>query len=247
MNHYQPKVDLASGRIVGVETLVRWRHPEDGIVYPDQFIDVAEENGLINDLTRNVLVNALCDGSSWENKGVPVHLAVNVSMDNLTALEFPDFVACAIEVTGFPVTRLMLEVTESRLMRDPLAALDILTRLRLKRVGLSIDDFGTGHSSLAQLRDIPFTELKVDSSFVHGACRDASLQAILCASLRMAGQLNMRAVGEGVEDRDDWDFLQATGCQLAQGWFIGKPMPAEQLPAWVADWEQRRVALVGER
>lgn len=246
LNHYQPKVDLASGRVVGVETLVRWRHREDGIVYPDQFIGAAEENGLIHDLTRRVLINALCDGSDWETDGVPMHVAVNVSMDNLTALEFPDFVARAVEVTGFPVTRLILEVTESRLMRDPLAALDILTRLRLKRAGLSIDDFGTGHSSLVQLRDIPFTELKVDGSFVHGACRDASLQAILKASLAMARQLNMCAVGEGVEDRDDWDFLRTSGCQLAQGWFIGKPMPAEQLPGWIADWELRRPELVGE-
>jgi EAL domain-containing protein (putative c-di-GMP-specific phosphodiesterase class I) len=125
-------------------------------------------------------------------------------------------------------------------MKDPLVALDILTRLRLKRISLSIDDFGTGHSSLAQLRDLPFEELKVDRGFVHGACRDASRKAILQASLSMARQLRMKSVGEGVEDREDWDYLRAAGCDLAQGYFIAKPMSAEALPTWINAWRAHR-------
>jgi len=237
VNYYQPKVDIASGAVTGVETLVRWRHPEDKLVFPDQFIATAEEHGLIDDLTRVVLTNALHQARIWQDAGLHLRVAVNVSMDNLGSLEFPDFVARAAAKAGVSPTSLVLEVTESRLMKDPLAALDILTRLRLKHIGLSIDDFGTGHSSLAQLRDIPFDELKVDRGFVHGACRDASLRAIFEASLGMARQLGMKTVAEGVEDQEDWDFLRAAGCDMAQGYFIAKPMPAADLAGWIAQWE----------
>lgn len=239
VNYYQPKVDITSGAITGVETLVRWHHPEDDIVLPDQFIATAEEHGLIDELTRTVLASALRQARLWQDAGLHLHVAVNVSMNNLGSLEFPDFVARAALNAGVQPASLVLEVTESRLMKNPLAALDILTRLRLKRIGLSIDDFGTGHSSLAQLRDIPFDELKIDRSFVHGAWRDSSLRAIFDASLGMAKQLGMKTVAEGVEDRDDWDFLRATGCDMAQGYFIARPMPAADLPAWIQTWETR--------
>ncbi|NMG56235.1 GGDEF/EAL domain-containing response regulator [Aromatoleum aromaticum] len=240
VNHYQPKVDLASGAVAGFETLVRWRHPEDGLIFPDQFIPLAEESSLINDLTRSVLRAALCHARKWRDDGFPLQVAVNVSMDNLVSLDFPDFVECALDEAGIPASGLLLEVTESRLMKNRLAPLEVLARLRLKRIGLSIDDFGTGHSSLAQLRDIPFSELKVDRGFVHGAWRNASLRAIVEASLRMARQLGMKTVAEGVEDREDWDFLRNSGCELAQGWFISKALPSEQIPDWLAAWEVRR-------
>ena len=239
VNYYQPKVDLVTGAVTGVETLVRWLHPEDGLVFPDQFIGTAEETGLIDDLTRTVLTGALRQASAWQDAGLNLQVAVNVSMDNLGSLEFPDFVAQTVAQAGVPSDRLTLEITESRLMKDPLAALDILTRLRLKHIGLSIDDFGTGHSSLAQLRDIPFDELKVDRGFVHGTCRDSSIRAIFEASLGMAQQLGMKTVAEGVEDRDDWDYLRACGCDTAQGYFIAKPMPAADLTSWMNTWEIR--------
>ncbi|WP_018990528.1 EAL domain-containing response regulator [Aromatoleum toluclasticum] len=247
VNHYQPKVAFASGTVMGVETLVRWRHPEDGLVFPDQFIDVAEEYGLIDHLTHAVLTGALEADRRWKAEGLSLGLAVNVSMENLTNLEFPERVERAVAQAGLPVSSLMLEVTESRLMKNRLESLDILTRLRLKRIGLSIDDFGTGHSSLVQLRDIPFSELKIDRGFVHGAHRDASARAIVEASLSMARHLGMTTVAEGVEDRDDWDFLRASGCDLAQGWFVAKPMPAAELPDWIAEWDLRRPSLVGEQ
>ena len=243
VNYYQPKVGIASGAVSGVETLVRCRHPQDGLVFPDQFIRTAEEHGLIDDLTRVVLTAALRQARLWQNAGLSLRVAVNVSMVNLAALDFPDFVAREAGKAGLPLTSLVLEVTESQLMKDPLVAMDILTRLRLKRIGLSIDDFGTGHSSLTQLREIPFDELKIDQSFVHGACRDASLRAIFEASLGMAHQLGMKTVAEGVEDRDDWDFLRETGCDLAQGYFIAEPMPATDLVGWMIDWEARRSEL----
>lgn len=245
LNHYQPKVELVSGAVTGVETLVRWKHPEDGLVFPDQFIDVAEEHGLIDALTHAVLIGALEQAQRWQADDLALTLAVNISMDNLTRLEFPELVEHEVARVGLSPGNLTLEVTESRLMKNRLEALDILTRLRLKRFGLSIDDFGTGHSSLAQLRDIPFTELKVDRDFVHGALNDASARAILEASLNMARQLGMTTVAEGVEDLGDWNFLRARGVDVAQGWFIAKPMPAADLPDWIAAWELRRPALFG--
>lgn len=239
VNHYQPKVDIASGAVVGVEALVRWQHPVDGLVYPDQFVPTAEDHGQIDDLTRAVLVNALRQTRLWRDAGIEWRVAVNISMDNLANLDFPDWVAEATGDAGVPLSSLVLEVTESRLMTDPVAALDTLSRLRLKRVGLSIDDFGIGHSSLALLRDLPFDELKIDQSFVHGAWRDASLKAIFDGSLAMAMQLGMTSVAEGVEDCEDWAFLRVTGCDVAQGYFIGKPMPQAALPSWLDDWRER--------
>lgn len=244
-NVYQPQVELATGRVVGVETLVRWQHPEDGVIGPDQFIPLAEEYHLTDDLTRTTLVQALAQARAWMEAGLDLHLSVNVSMDNLGALDFPDFVARALATAGVAPQRLVLEVTESRLMTNTIAALDILTRLRLKHIGLSIDDFGTGHSSLAQLRDIPFDELKLDLGFVHGALHDAAKRTILEANLGMAHQLGMRTVAEGIEDREDWDLLRGLGCQLAQGYFVARPMPGSQLPGWLVEWEGRQGELTG--
>lgn len=244
VNYYQPKVDVASGALTGVETLVRWNHPNDGMVFPDQFIGTVEQHGLIDELTQTVLLEALRQTRIWQDAGLHPHVAVNVSMDNLSSLEFPDFVANAAKKAGVPLTKLILEVTESQLMKDPLASLDILTRLRLKHIGLSIDDFGTGHSSLAQLRDIPFNELKIDRGFVHGACCDPSLHAIFYASLGMARQLGMKTVAEGVEDMDDWAFLQEANCDIAQGYFIAKPMPATAIMGWLSTWDARHSKLI---
>jgi len=243
-NVYQPKVELATGRVAGVEALVRWQHPEDGLICPDQFIPLAEEYRLIDDLTRTMLVKALAQARAWTESGLDLHIGVNISMDNLGALDFPDFVARTLVTAGVPPQSLVLEVTESRLMTNTLAALDILTRLRLKHIGLSIDDFGTGHSSLAQLRDIPFDELKLDRGFVHGALHDAANRTILEANLGMAHQLGMRTVAEGVEDREDWDLLRRLGCQLAQGYFVARPMAGADLPGWMVEWEGRRAELV---
>lgn len=238
--HCQPKVSLADGALAGVEILVRWQHPEDGLVFPDRFISVAEEHGLIDDLTRSVLKDALRQTRAWFDAGREMHVAVNVSMDNLDTLDFPDFVVAAAREMDVSLSSLVLEVTESRLMKDARAPLDILARLRLKHIDLSIDDFGTGHSSLAQLRDLPFNELKIDRGFVHGACRDAQLAAMCEASLDIARKLGMRSVAEGVEDLDDWRFLRARGCDIAQGYFIARPMPMAALADWLPSWEARR-------
>ncbi len=239
VNYYQPKVAVASGEVVGVETLVRWRHPTGGVVFPDEFIGLAEAAGLIDALTRVVFAEAVTQARAWQEAQMRLRVAINVSMDNLASLDFLDFVTELTTRTGIAPQNVVLEVTETRLMQDTRAPLEILTRLRLKRFRLSIDDFGTGHSSLAQLRDIPFDELKIDQGFVHRAWADETLRAMYDASLSLARQLGMEVVAEGVEDRNDWDLLRRTGCDLAQGTFISQPMLAADLPGWMEGWRER--------
>jgi EAL domain-containing protein (putative c-di-GMP-specific phosphodiesterase class I)/FixJ family two-component response regulator len=239
VNYYQPKVSVATGEVVAVETLVRWRHPVDGIVFPDQFINLAESAGLIDALTRVVFAQAIEQTKMWRQAQLPLRVAVNVSMDNLASLDFLNFVAELTAKAGIAPEGIVLEVTETKLMQDTRAPLEILTRLRLKRFRLSIDDFGTGHSSLAQLRDIPFDELKIDQGFVHGAWADETMRAMYDASLSLARQLGMEVVAEGVEDRNDWDLLRRTGCDMAQGTFMSRPMLAAELPRWAESWRER--------
>ncbi|GJL74216.1 EAL domain-containing protein [Nitrosomonas sp.] len=240
VNYYQPKVRIATGDVIGVETLVRWHHPTDGLVMPDRFIHIAEKCGLINDLTCLVLKQALAQAKIWHESGQVLRVAINVSMDNLASLDFQDLVVNLAIENGISPQSIVLEVTESQLMgADTRVPLEILTRLRLKRFHLSIDDFGTGHSSMAQLRDIPFDELKIDQGFVHHAWADETLRAMYDASLSMAKQLGMEVVAEGVADVDDWTFLRQTGCDFAQGNFISKPLQADDFMQWMEDWQGR--------
>lgn len=239
VNHYQPVVDVGTGAVVCVESLVRWQHPTDGLVMPDRFIALSEEHGLIDQLTSVVVRDAFAQLQAWRSSGINLRVAINVSMDNLSTIDFAERVSRAACEAGVAPRDVMLEITESRLMLDQRAPLEVLTRLRMKRFGLAVDDFGTGHSSLTQLRDILFDELKIDRSFVHGAWKDSTVRAIYDASLALGKQLGMLVVAEGVEDAQDWNLLRETHCDLAQGYFIGRPMPAAALPEWMARWRER--------
>ncbi|SNX59230.1 EAL domain, c-di-GMP-specific phosphodiesterase class I (or its enzymatically inactive variant) [Nitrosomonas ureae] len=240
VNYYQPKVSVATGDVIGAETLVRWHHPKDGIILPDRFIHIAEENNLIDDLTHQVLQQAITQAKQWHENGLTLRIGINVSMENLASLDFQDFVVNLVTESGLPPQKIVLEVTESQLMgTDTRIPLEILTRLRLKRFHLSIDDFGTGHSSLAQLRDIPFNELKIDQGFVHRAREDDTLRAIYDASLSMGKQLGMDIVAEGVEDRNDWELLRETGCDMAQGNFISGPLLPDDFLLWMNEWQNK--------
>jgi EAL domain-containing protein (putative c-di-GMP-specific phosphodiesterase class I)/CheY-like chemotaxis protein len=239
LNYYQPKVAVASAALVGVEALVRWQHPTDGLVLPEAFVPVAEAHGLVEELTRHVLSAAFSQSAAWHRAGLPLSVAINVSVDNLSRLSFADYVLEAATTLGATPRDIVLELTESRLILDQRAPLEILARLRLKRFRLAIDDFGTGHSSLSQLRDIAFDELKIDRGFVHGAWRDPTARAMYDASLGLGRQLGIEVVAEGVEDRDDWDMVRRTGCDLAQGYFIGPAMPAAELGPWIGRWNHR--------
>ena len=244
VNYYQPKVALETGAVTGVEALVRWHHPRDGLVLHADFIDVAEAAGTIHALTRSVVESALGQAKNWRDAGLALQVAINISMSDLERLDFFDFMLAEMDMHGVPAAGVTLEITESRLATGTRAAMEIVSRLRLKRVTMSIDDFGSGQSSLAQLRDLPFNEIKIDGSFVHGASADATLDMIVASSLKMARHLAMRTVAEGVEDRADWTWLRACGCDEAQGYLIARPMPAANLAHWLGEWEHRREELV---
>jgi len=199
---------------------------------------------LIDSLTHVVIGNALSQLKAWKEEGLRLRVALNVSMENLRVLDFADFIATKTADMGITPQEIVLEVTESQLMQDVRVPLETLTRLCLRRFSLSIDDFGTGHSSLAQLRDIPFSELKIDRGFVHRACSDSTIRAMYDASLSLARKLGMEVVAEGVEDHEDWAFLRQTGCDFAQGYFIAKPMPADDLTKWMISWRKRVSELI---
>jgi EAL domain-containing protein (putative c-di-GMP-specific phosphodiesterase class I) len=239
VNHYQPKVELTTGEVVGMESLVRWQHPVAGLVFPDEFLGLAADHGLLTEVTGVVLVEAMKQAKSWSDAGYSLTIAINVTMDDLIALDFPDLAVALAATVGVEPQIVTLEVTEGQVMRQASTVLDVLSRLSLKRFQLSIDDFGTGHSSLAQLRDLPFDELKIDRGFVHGACTDGTRQAICSANLQMAHQLHMKVVGEGIENREDWDFLSRLGCDFGQGYFIARPMPAADVVKWIGAWRSR--------
>jgi EAL domain-containing protein (putative c-di-GMP-specific phosphodiesterase class I)/CheY-like chemotaxis protein len=234
VNWYQPILELATGEVVRVETLVRWQHPTDGCVSPDQFLPVAEKSGLLTTLTKTVMASAMTHARSWWNAGYLVRPSINVTMDDITCLHFPDEAEELAREHAIPPADITLEVTESQAMQALSATLDVLSRLRLKRFRLSMDDFGTGHSSLAQLRQLPFDEIKLDRGFVHGAARDERRRAICVAGLEMARTLQLETVAEGIEDAEDLEFLKQRGCDFGQGYLIAKPMSAPDLMAWLA-------------
>ena len=245
VNHYQPKVCLRTGDLLGVECLARWQHPLDGLVLPGLFIGIAERTGLIDELARVTIAAALSEIHDLSLAGPRLRLSVNVSASLLTSMDFATFVAAAAARASVKPGNLCLEVTESQIIADPRTPLEVLVRLRLLGFGLSIDDFGTGYSSFAQLSNIPFDELKIDRRFVHGASTDPTARAIYDCSLALAQSLPIRSVAEGVEDRADWDLAQSTGCDEAQGYLIARPREASALPAWHEEWKARRRAEFG--
>ena len=230
--HFQPKVNVADGGLYGVEALVRWQHPRLGLVGPGSFVGLAEENALIDQLTDSVISSALTQSREWRGVGLDIKIAINLSVDNFEDLNLPERLMDLADKTGTDPSRIVLEVTESRLMSDVRRPLETLTRLRMKGVTLSIDDFGTGCSSLEQLKRIPFTELKVDRAFVRGAAHDATARAILESSADLARKLGMTLVAEGVETREDWDLVAENGCHLVQGFYVSRPLPGDALLQW---------------
>lgn len=235
--YFQPQISVIDGQITGAECLARWRHPTKGLVLPISFISVAEEHGLIDALTLVIFRKAMQHHGEWTRQGHHLKISVNVSMDNLERLDLPEQFSDITRQEGVDIKNVMLEMTESRLMSNLAASLDIITRLRLKGFGLSIDDFGTGYSSMEKLNQLPFTELKIDRAFVFGAGDDAAARAILDLSVQMGRALDMHVVAEGAETQDDWDLVTASGCDELQGYVIAKPMPAEDFIHWKKNWE----------
>jgi diguanylate cyclase (GGDEF)-like protein/PAS domain S-box-containing protein len=231
--HYQPKVDIASGKIVGVEALARWQHPTQGLLYPDSFIPAAEHTGLIGPFTSYVLDAALAQAKIWADGGMPLPVAVNLSGRNFLDEQLPIEVANLLAVHAVPASLLELEVTESAIMLDPVRAQHLLANLSDLGIRLSIDDFGAGYTSLSQLKTLPIDELKIDRSFVMTMASDARDALIVHSVIELAQNLGLNVVAEGVETADALVTLRGFGCDVAQGYYIARPAPVEEFDAWL--------------
>jgi EAL domain-containing protein (putative c-di-GMP-specific phosphodiesterase class I) len=230
---YQPKLDCRLRRFTGVEALARWRHPVHGMIRPDQFIVLAEETNLIHQLTDWVFVTAATECARWRANDIPVDVAVNLSAKDIEDLDLPERLHQHCRQAGIEPGSMTLEITETGAMREAMQMMDVLTRLRLKGFQLSIDDFGTGYSSLVQLQRLPFSEIKIDQSFVTHMNTDQGCLTIVEIIIDLARKLGLKSVAEGVEDKATLDALIAKGCDMAQGYFMSRPVAPDRIPALV--------------
>jgi EAL domain-containing protein (putative c-di-GMP-specific phosphodiesterase class I) len=232
---YQPKVDLRSGRLFGVEALIRWKHPEQGMISPLRFIGLAEESGLIVPLGEWVVRTACAQGQAWRAAGLPpLTISVNVSARQFEEKRLVERIADALRDTRLPPEALEVEVTESSIMRDLARAVDKMRELKAMGVSLSIDDFGTGYSSLSALKSFPISRLKIDKSFVSDLADSPDDQAIAMAVISLGHKLNLRVIAEGVETEQQRAFLRANDCDEMQGYLFSRPVPPEQIAALLA-------------
>jgi EAL domain-containing protein (putative c-di-GMP-specific phosphodiesterase class I)/ActR/RegA family two-component response regulator len=231
--HYQPQIALNSGRVEGVEALARLRHPRLGILYPDQFIKEIDQLGLMDVLTGIVMERSLEEVGSVSGLA-DATLSINFAASSLLDLALPERIAQSASRANMPLSRVVVEITESGLIQEFGKALDVLARLRLRGAGVSIDDFGTGYSSMAQLRHVPCTELKIDRMFVKDMLSDDSAKAVVEESIGLAHRLNLRVVAEGVETLPQARALQDAGCDLAQGFYYSRALSAQDLAVWLA-------------
>jgi len=241
--HYQPKIDLDTDEVHGVEALVRWQHPARGLLHPDAFLELVEEAALMREMTNLVLRKALDQAAIWQAQDTPLTVAVNLSASSLMDADLPERVAAMVDERGLETSALALEITEDFLMADRGRGKAILTRLRESGIQIAIDDFGTGYSSLAYLRDLPIDELKLDRSFVMPMAGDPRAAALVASTIHLAHSLGLKMVAEGVEDAASLDQLVGYGCDHAQGYFLSKPLPAAALERWLASRAQAALTI----
>jgi len=233
---YQPQVSIRDRELMGVEALVRWKHPIKGMIPPDYFIPMAEENGLITEITSFTTKAAICQQGIWKSQGNNLRMSINMSPKILDDLDLPEKLEACANHLGADVSKLMFEVTETALTSNVVRYMDILSRIRIKGFGLAIDDFGTGYSSLQQLIRVPFSELKIDKDFIQKVSTEKDCFTITKLSIMLAHELGMCAVAEGIETEEDWNILKQLGCDQAQGYWIARPMPPEELESWTKSW-----------
>lgn len=240
--HYQPQIDIATGHMIGVEALVRWQHPERGLVFPDSFIGRMEKLGLIDELGWIVANRGLSEVGQFTNgSGKPPMLSLNESVYSLHDLKFPDILVSLAEKHGITPANITIEITESGLIKELSNTLDILTRLRMKQVKLSIDDFGTGYAMMQQLKVIPATELKIDRTFILDMHNNERDRVIVQKTIEMGHELGMHVIAEGVETQDQLDFLNLKGCDSAQGYLFSRPLPAGEMVTWLKTYRSQSV------
>ncbi|WP_031335954.1 EAL domain-containing protein [Rhodopseudomonas sp. B29] len=236
---FQPKIDLKSGKVIACEALARWDSPTFGSVGPDVFIPVAETSDLIKPLTLALLREAMQTAQTLLRSDPGFVIAVNLSATLLSDAELPEEIEHLLADAGVPSRALMIEVTESNAMADVNRAMDILLRLRIKGIGLSMDDFGIGYSSLSALARMPFTELKIDRSFVKECRSDPDMWKVVASSVAIAHQYQMKVVAEGIETVDTWQALAELGCDVGQGYVFSKALPRDAFVAWYQEWNER--------
>jgi len=236
--HYQPQIDIATGKVIGVEALARWQHPERGLIYPDHFIARTESLGLIDQLGWIVTERGLTELKKFDAiKGQPLNISFNVSVYSLRNLHFPDTFMHLAKERDVPPERIVIEITETGLIREPSHALDVLTRLRMKNIQLSIDDFGTGYSMMRQLQNIPATELKIDKMFVRNMDSNDSDRVMVQKIIEIGHELGMQVVAEGVETAKHLEMLRRKGCDKAQGYLFSPPLPVGELVRWLEAYQ----------
>jgi diguanylate cyclase (GGDEF)-like protein len=233
--HFQPKLCLKTNIITHVEALVRWQHPSLGMVPPDDFIHIAEQTGQIKALTRWVFTTALAQFNTWRTLGLDLNIAINIAAKNLKESDFHQFICQALMSANVPAEKVTLEVTESSVVEDPEAAIQLLSAFKSHGMKISIDDYGTGYSSLAQLKQLPVHELKIDKSFIQRLEHDEDDQIIVRSTIELAHNMGLHVVAEGIEDEFSLNWLIAHDCELAQGYYISKPKPAIELTPWLLD------------
>ncbi len=240
--HYQPKIDLGQGQVTGVEALVRWQHPEQGLIMPDRFIPVAEKTGLIKPLTNAILEMALKQCRAWQLSGLDLTVAVNISAISVQDPDFPAQINRLLAHHQLPPSRLELEVTESAVMTDPVRAIDCIRRLSESGILVSIDDFGTGYSSMTNLKDFMVAKIKIDRSFVKDMASRHSDDVIVRSTIELGHNLGLKVVAEGVEDEAAWERLKSLGCDSAQGYYMSRPISAEKFEEWLrqSPWKAKR-------
>ncbi len=231
--HYQPKLDLQTNIVTHAEALVRWYHPTLGMVPPDNFIHIAEQTGQINKLTRWVVTTALKQSATWRNNNIDINVAVNISAENLKEPDFYEFIIESINANHVPVNKVTLEVTESAVVDNPESATKLLQRFKDAGIKISIDDYGTGYSSLAQLKQLPVHELKIDKSFVQHLHEDEDDRIIVRSTIELAHNMGLSVVSEGIEDDFALRWLAEQGCELGQGYFISRPKPTDDFTTWM--------------
>jgi len=235
--HYQPKVDGRGGHVTGAEALLRWHHPERGMVSPGVFVPIAERFGLIGSLGQWVIDEACRQMRVWQDAGQAMHIAINLSVHQLRQSDLVERVRASLQRHGVPAEQLTFEITESAAMEDPQASLRLFERLAQVGVSLAIDDFGTGYSSLAYLSKLPASQLKIDRCFVQDVDRDDDARAIVCAVIKLSHALGLTVVAEGVETASQLEILRRLGCDELQGFLFARPMPARHLQAWLSGHE----------
>ena len=234
--YFQPKVNLASGKLVGVEALCRWLHPEHGVLRPAEFLPLIDSQKGLARLTQTVIASAIGHAADWKKSGRELSINVNLSLSAIDNVSLCEDTLALLSANGLKPRDMTFEIVETAALTDVGRTLETMNRLRLNGFGLSIDDFGTGYSSFEQLSNIPFTELKIDRSFVDGAAQAPRLAAVVRSCIDLAARLNLNVVAEGVETQDDWEFLASVGADEAQGYLIATPMPGNRLLSWADRW-----------